>query len=327
MKNVLGVSVGTRHLRVCAIYNHELSDFVSVDLPENAVSNDAITAWSAIGDILKKLRKERHFKTKNCAVVLPDSGAYVRRTTMPVMTEKQLLVNLPYEFRDVLQDDADRYLFDYSMIDVTNDEEGKPHEMDLIAAITSKDLIGHYTQLFEDAGLKLVKATPRVMAIADLVNALDTGADGHDAAILELGSTFTRIDFFHNGLYEVTRSIDQGVNDIVSAAADVLNCDPHIARSYMHADKDQVLENPSLRNVYNSIAIEIMRALNYYTYENRDNTLDSLYYCGSGSEIAPLIQEIADNVSLKILPLKNADPAAGDTLMKCPACLGVALGD
>lgn len=326
MKNILGVSIGTRSLKISEMSGRHLQSFATAEMPENAVVNDEIAAWSVISELLKTIRHDRKFRTKDCAVVLPDSGTYVRRVTMPVMTDKQLMVNLPYEFRDVLQDGPEKYLFDYSMIGIEKDENGKPKEMDLIGATVEKSLIEHYRQMFADAGLRLVKAEPRVTALADLVEAIPKG-DNPDFALLDLGSTYTRIDIFHKGIYEVTRSIDRGVNDIVTAAAEVMNCDVHIARARLKDDTDGVLENPELQNVYNTIAIEVMRALNYYTYENRDNTLDRLYYCGSGSKIKPFLQEISDNISLKLAPLGDLDAEKAEALMSSPSSVGVALGE
>lgn len=69
---------------------------------------------------------------------------------------------------------------------------------------------------------------------------------------------------------------------IAGAVGDVLNVDQHVARGYLLNDQDKVLESEALANVYNVIAVEIMRAINYYTYENQNNTLEKLYVYGGG---------------------------------------------
>lgn len=327
MKNILGISIGTRSMKISEISGSRLRGSTTVELPDNAVVNDTIASWTAMSELLKDVRKNKNFHTKDCAVVLPDSGTYVRRITMPVMTDKQLLVNLPYEFRDVLQQEPDKYLFDYSMIGVRRDENNRPVEMELIGATVSKELISQYRQMFSTAGLRLVKAEPRVTALENLVRRLSEDSDNPDFALLDLGSTYTRIDIFHNSVYEVTRSIDHGVNDIVNAAADVLGCDPHIARSYLSDNKNNVQQSDRLQGVYNTIAIEVMRALNYYTYENRDNTLEKLYYCGSGSSLQPFLTEIEGNISLKMVPLGSLDAEHSEALMSSPSSVGVALGE
>ena len=326
-RSILGVSFGTRHLKMCSVNGNVVEGYAETEIPENSVSNESIVAWSVLGSLVKDVRKTENFRSKDCALVLTDADSYVRRLTMPAMNEKQLMVNLPYEFRDVLSDEPDQYLFDYSMIGVKQDENGKPVEMELAGAAVRKQLVEQYTEMFEKAGLRLVKLTPRVIALEDLIDTLSKGRPKSDVAVLDLGSTYTRIDIFSNGIYEVTRSIDRGVNDIVQAAASQLNCDVHIARGYLENNKDNIQNDPAVVNVYDSIATEVMRALNYYTYENQNNTLENLYYCGTGSNLKPFLNEIASSVSLHLLPFSTLDPQNGQALMGSPSCVGVALGE
>ena len=326
-RSILGVSFGTRHLKMCSVNGNVVEGYVETEIPENSISNESIVAWSALTSLLKDVRKKENFRAKDCAVVLTDADSYVRRLTMPAMNEKQLMVNLPYEFRDVLSEDPDKYLFDYSMIGAKYDEDGKPVEMELSGAAVRKEMVEQYTEMFEKAGLRLVKMTPRVIALEDLIGSMRDENEKNDIALLDLGSTYTRIDIFSNGVYEVTRSIDRGINDIVQAAASQMNCDPHIAREYLKNNKDNIQNDPALINVYDGIATEVMRALNYYTYENQNNTLENLYYCGTGSSLKPFLNEIAGSVSLNLLPFSTLNPQNGEALMGSPSCVGVALGE
>lgn len=326
-RSILGVSFGTRHLKICVVNGNRVEGYVESELPENSISDESIVTWTALTTELKDLKRKENFHTKDCAVVLTDADSYVRRLTMPAMNEKQLLVNLPYEFRDVLSEDPEKYLFDYSMISVKRDEDDKPVEMELLGAAVRKELVEQYTEMFERAGLRLVKLTPRVVALEGLIDTLSEENRKGDFALLDLGSTYTRIDIFRDGVYEVTRSIDRGVNDIVQEAATQLNCDPHIARGYLYNNKDGVQNDPAVINVYDGIATQVMRALNYYTYENQNNTLEKLYYCGTGSVLKPFLDEIAGSISLDLLPLSEFDPEEAEALMGSPSCVGVALGE
>lgn len=325
--NILGISLGTRHLKISVLKGQKITDFIETEIPDNCIVDENVIAWNALGDVLKDVCKDKKLHVRNCAMVLMDGEVYVRRLSMPVMNDKQLQVNLPYEFRDVLQDEPDKYLFDYSMIGVRYDENDKPVEMELLGAAVSKEVVAHYTDMFERAGLRLVKLSPRVIALEELLAELSAENEKGDFALLDLGSSYTRIDIFRDGVYEVTRSIDQGVNTIVQAAADVMNCDPHIAIGYLQSDKDRIQENQALINVYDNIATEVMRALNYYTYENQNNTLETLYYCGTGSAIEPFLKEIEASISLNLKPLSVFDESAADALMGSPSSVGVAIGD
>lgn len=114
---------------------------------------------------------------------------------------------------------------------------------------------------------------------------------------------------------------------IASAIGDVLNVDQHVARGYLLNDQDKVLESEALANVYNVIAVEIMRAINYYTYENQNNTLEKLYVYGGGSHIRSLVASIADSQSsLQVVLVDAMDPNAPKELEDQLTSFGIAGG-
>ena len=56
--------------------------------------------------------------------------------------------------------------------------------------------------------------------------------------------------------------------------------DIHLAHSYMRSDYNGVLEADYAREAYSRLAVEIMKAVNFYNYNNRDRELHDLYICG-----------------------------------------------
>lgn len=325
--DILGVEISTGRLKLVQVSKGKPQHYFEATVPDGCVKDGLIVAWDAMEEVLRTAVKDGHFTTKKAAVVIPDNACYVRRMTLPAMTESQLKVNIPYEFKDVIQDDKDHYTFDYSMIDMTYDGEDstKPKEMHLLGAAILNDTIQHYQQLFSRAGLKLVKASPRIIALQQLVRSFSDKDQHHDVAVLDLGFNETKVDIFHNGSYEATRSIDSGLMDVVAAVAEKLNCDPHIARTYLVSNHENVLSCQECKDIYTRIAVEVMRAINYYTFENQNNDLENLYYNGFGSWIQPFVQEIANSVSLTLIPLSTIDESEQEALLNGATAVGVCL--
>lgn len=326
-KDILGVEISTRKIKLVQVSQGKPVHYSEKEVPDGCVRDGLIVTWDAMEEVLRDAVKEGHFSTKKAAIVIPDTACYVRRLTLPLMTESQLMVNIPYEFRDVIQEDKDHYTFDYSMIGMKYAYEGDetPKEMELLGAAIQNSILNHYMTLFARAGLKLVKATPRIMALQQLVCAASEDNLTHDIAILDLGFHETKVDIFHNGCYEATRSIDEGMESVANAVAEKLNCDAHIARQYLVSNHDNVLNSDECKDVYAHIAVEIMRAVNYYTYENPDNNLEKLYYNGFGSWIQPFIQEIANSVSLTLVPLSSFDETQQEALLNGATAIGASL--
>lgn len=325
-KSVLGIEIGAGRLKAAQMKDGSLESFHTFDLPDDMVQGDALVAFDAMAEFLKnEVRKS--CKAKNAALVLPDSAVYIRRLNLPAMTAGQLKVNLPYEFRDVITEEKEKFLYDYAVIELKKDEEGKVIEMDLMAAAVSKDVLDQYDRMFHLAGMKLVKAAPAEMALGALIKEIAPDSVNGDFAVLDLGWNGTRVNIYRHGIYEVTRSIDTGIASVVNAVADTVNCDPHIAAGYLPDNKDHVLESDACKAVYSNIAVEVTRAINYYTYENRDNTLEDLYFCGGGAWIEPLIAELTSNVPLKLVPLARLSNEYEDdtALTDGPAAVGITL--
>lgn len=322
MANILGIEIGNKTVKVVEIKGNTLKNFAVVDLPDNIVVNNELIAFEAMGDLLKDIVREHRMSTRRAALVLPDTAVYLRRMVLPAMNEKQLAVNMPYEFKDVLSEEKDKYIYDYSMIGYRKDEEDKVTEMELLGAVANRGLIEKYQEMFKRAGLKLVKAGPRETALSCLVNILNEDSEKKDFAILDIGYKSTKVEIFKEGVYEVTRTIDSGAEDIVNVVSEVFDVDPHVASTFLETNKDNVQENEKCVDIYSSIATEVMRVMNYYSFENRDSTLDTLYYCGGGSYIPRFIEEIKEMVSLELEPLSSLSEVDKDAIGKCAPAIG-----
>ena len=320
-KDIVGIEIGMCTTSIVEVKNGEVKNYVSFDTPENAVGADGLIAYEAMADTIKEKLKEEKIQAKDVALVLPDANVYLHKTVMPVMTEKQLLVNLPYEFHDMLQDTKDRYAYDYVVTSVIKDGD-TPKEMEILAAAVDKKVIEEYKEMFKRVGLHLVRLEPRELALACFMKnyALDTG----DRMLLNLGDTETVLDMYRNGVYDTSRTLDMGLQTIVEESANLLNCDPHVARNKLFTSDTQVLKEESVVDIYNRISVEIMRSINYYSYENQDANLDVLYYYGQGSFIQGLLDAIQENIPVKLLPLQSLNTEE-EVLQYAPAAYGIAL--
>lgn len=323
-KSFLGFEIGSSRLKISEVVNGESVRFQAIDLPDNMIQDGSIVAWEGMVDVIRESVRRYGFHSRKAALVIPDAVSYLRRVTMPRMTEEQLLLNLPYEFHDMINGDKSDYIFDYSMIETRQDETGNG-EMDLFGAAISRELMSRYSDLFRRAGLKLVKAAPRDMAMMALMNHLDPDFLSHDTALLSIGYSDTTLDIYRNGIFDTKNTIDSGVNALIRALSEQNSMDPHLAQEYIRTNTNQVQEDPALTAVYDDIAVNVSRSLNYYSFQNRDNSLEEIYYFGGGGHIEPFMRAIAANVNLKMLPLSSFQRFSAEALMDGPATLGICL--
>ena len=303
-KNVLGIDIGNYSLKAAEWKNGHLKDFAVFDMPGNLIRGEEIIAYEALGDFLHDAVRKR-FKTRDVALVLPDSQCFIRRLKMPLMSEQQLKVNLPYEFHDIVKDNADGYIFDYSIIGTVT--EGNNELLDMTAAAASRELIDKLKDVFGRNGFKLVKVSPRVISTGKLIQAVSPFDKDKDFATLDMGYEYTKIDIYKGGVYDLTRTIELGMAHVEAAAGSFLKCEANTARMRMRENEKGVLDSEHVRGVFDSIAVEVMRAVNYYTFENPDNTLVNFYIYGGGARYRQYEEAIKNAVPLNIIKFLGND--------------------
>lgn len=321
-KAYLGVAFGNNSLKLAQTNKEEkVTRTASVALPDGIMKGGRINAWSAASEFLHDVVKKEGFSAKHVAIVLPEEAVYQRRTVLPLMNTQVLMTNLPYEFRDFISDDKDNYIYDYSVVD------RNAKEMTLNAVAVSKREMERVADLCRGAGLRLVQAIPRSCAISNLFHQIAPDIVKNDFAVLDLGAYGTRIDIYSHGFYQVTRTLETGGNAIRDQIARELGIDSHIAEVRLRENQGDVLGLAACEDLYSTIAVDIMHAINYYAFENHDNTLETMYYFGGNAHNGYLMQEIANIVPLELLPLSELRMSYcmdGEALVSSATAIGAA---
>lgn len=302
----VGFDFGTGDLKIAVCDGSAVRKLVVQPVPDRLVKQGRIVSFEAMSDFLKQTVSKHRLGAKNCAVVLPSGLAYLRRVRMPAMTTEQLKVNLPYEFRDYLTMDKDKYFYDYALDAMHSDNSGKPVELELTTAAVEKRIIGEYSEMFRRAGFRLQAAAPVECAYLNVIRAQAASSGAlEECCILDLGHEATRIHIFHNGKFEATRVIELGTGSVDRAIADTLGIDEFVARSHKEANLNGAQELQSAISVYNAIAVEIMKAVNFYGFNNQQSNLRHCYFCGGGARIPALMQAISSAVDLVMHPAQE----------------------
>ncbi len=303
---------------------------VCAALPDNLVSNGEILSHDAMADFLRDIASDNGIPKKMpAAVILPDSQVFAKTVEVPLMTEAQLVYNLPYEFKDYLTQEKGNYYFDYAVqetviddgddeadsdagyadysLDSSADDDSEPERdpeaplkgtLKLFACATLKQTINDYREMFKRAGFKLVNAIPEEAAYVALMAA--DHLDESDTCIVDIGFDAIRMHFLQQDTFISRRVIDLGMRDVVAAIAENRNIDEHMAYEYMRTNYEGVLDDPDCAEIYGNMAVEIMKAVNFYNYNNRDRMLEYVHLCGGGAAVDPIADAVANVSSFKV---------------------------
>ena len=291
--NLIGIDIGNSAVRMAQIKGHT-TELATARLPENMVRDGRIVTPELMARFIKDMKGAYNFNGKKCALILPEFSTFFRNLNIPPMTTAQLNLNLPYEFRDYVGDGSSLYNYDYAVEKTNIGEDGEVESIDLLAAAALKETVNQYEEICKRAGLRLALALPREMALINMLKmAADLGGEikGYNA-LVDLGYNYTRIYVFNGTHITASRLVEIGCKDIDDAIAAYYNIDTYLANSYRESNFQNVLQTEECREIYTRIALEIMKAMNFYRYENPDHDLNDIYFSGSGSTIGDLTEEI-----------------------------------
>lgn len=324
----VGFDLGNNSLKI-AVLRGEAVECHEYPLPENLIQEDQMTMPHAFSAFLKKIKKELHLPTGPAGLILPGSQVICRMVTMPRMTEEQLMLNLPYEFSDFIQGEAHLYYCDYALCQPP-DHAAEPEEepmLTMMAAAVKKQQVQEYAQVFSAGGFSLRLMLPEEMALIQLVNAHRQTADNapREFCFVDLGYLSTRIVILHDDRVQATRRIPIGGRDLSAAAVDILNVDPYLADSYLQADHQGILSHERCMEIYEQIAVEALKLINFYHFSNRGSQLSGMYLIGGGAGIEPLRRILEDTLELRVLSSQELirESAGSVPVERCIGAVGL----
>lgn len=199
-KKILGIDIGHDTLKLVLYDGRSVVKTAFVPVPNQLMREGRVVSPESMAELIRDTIKANKMSCNNAALVLPNEVGYVRNIVMPVMTEDQLKMNLPYEFRDYITDELKDYIFDYAMISTPDEimeaekaaesseaasetpSEGFSGEfsesaeaaptMELMAVAVYASYVEEMTDMLRKAGLKLVKLVPAVSCYISLIRTL-----------------------------------------------------------------------------------------------------------------------------------------------------------
>lgn len=324
-KSTTGIDIGAGEIKMVTCSNGVIQKAACFAVPRDLIKDNVIQSDAAMAAHLKDGGRKNRIKGKDAATAVPRGNLYVHRLTVPLMTAEQLDLNLPYEFRDYLTKDKSNYFFDYYIVTPPKAED---KTMDIMAAVVRKEVALRYARILNRAGYRLKTFIPEELAYGNLIRSYGKRhpeETDKDYCIIDLGHESTRVHLFRGDTIEVTRVIETGGKNVDAAIAQSLGIDPYEARMMKHENEDDVLNLPECVAVYSAIAVEIMRAINFYGFNYPETNLEKAYLCGGGSKVGMLIRQIRESISPELDGIVQLMPESARNIVD-PFLYPVAVG-
>ncbi|MDO4806737.1 MAG: pilus assembly protein PilM [Coriobacteriales bacterium] len=300
----VGVDIGTGSVKI-AYREGGVVRLVSRSLPENLIGENGVVAPETLTALIAQMRKDERVKPRDVVMVLDDNITFFRHVTLPPMTDAELKLNLPYEFRDYIDEDPGSYVYDYAVDEVPLKEDGTPERLELYAAAASRKLVEDRADMLRKAGYRLKITIPSQMAYARLLRGYlqrYPEEDGLHQVFIDIGYERVSVHLFQGAKFKASKTIDFGCRDLDMAIADLKGVDRHVASTYKKSNFEGVLDSPECEAVYDRLCFEINKVINFYNFSNEDD-VERMYLLGGGVEIAQLMEVVTRSFPI---PLETA---------------------
>lgn len=338
-KTVLGVDIGHDQLKLALVKGSRVLKTATAAMPENLLRQGRIASRETMGELIRSTMKQNGIRANHAAFVLPNDTVFIKNVEMPVMSVEQLEYNLPFEFNDYITGEVRDYVFDYAVVSEPGDAqpaegeaegEGGAPTMELMAVGALRAVIEDAQEAMRKAGLRLVKTAPALSAYISLIRAqrewLSQVADEY--GILDLGYQAIRMYMFRGDRHVATRALEIGLSSVDNVLADACGVDVHLAHTYLMSNFENCQQREECRTAYENIAVELMRALNFYRFSNPDSALGDLWLCGGGAVISPLAETIGEMLDIQLHPAEELVPG-GEGVEECNSyaqAIGITMG-
>lgn len=319
---MLGIEIGSDSLKMALVKKGTVTAMAAERLPDHLVREGRVVSPATMSQFVKTMLKKYRLPKGDCALVLPPQVVVAQRLTMPVMSEAELKLNLPYEFRDYVGKDASEYDFDYIVIGINDGV------MDLYAAAVRRQLVEDYYAIFKKAGLTLKVAMPAEMAWLNIIANCDNAP--RKLCIVDIGHRTTRVNIFEHGNYVMGKDIEYAGQLLDETIAAELGIDSHAGRTHKETNNKKVQSADFIQGAYGTVALEIMKALSFFNYSStsEDGELQDLYYCGGCASIEPLRTAIIKSTGMTahhVCRLLNMTETVSDMALSCALAAGAGL--
>ncbi|SEM88975.1 type IV pilus assembly protein PilM [Cryobacterium luteum] len=225
-QNVVGIDIGTAHLRAVEVRNPgktrpTVLRYHEVPLPTGAVSGGEVLEPHTVAAALKALWSGGGFRSRQVVLGMGSQRVLARDLSVPKMSLARIRQSLPFEVQDLLPVPVADALLDFYPISESTTEHGPTVNGLLIAAV--KAAVVANVSAARLAGLTTIDVDLIPFAVSRLL-VTRPGMDGV-VAVIDLGATTTSVVITRQGVPQFVRIIPTGGDDVTRALAAGLKTD------------------------------------------------------------------------------------------------------
>ncbi len=294
-----------------------LEGYAIEPMPAEAIIDGNINNLEQVGECILRAWKRMGARQKNIALALPSASVVTKKISVPTgLREDDLAFQVETEANQYLPFAIDEVNLDFQVIGEIADH---PEETEVLIAAARKDKVEDRVAAAATAGLKVTVMDVEQFVAQAIVsriisNQLPDGGKNKVVALVDIGSSNTRINVLYNGETIYMRDQSFGGNQLTQEIQNHFNLSAEEAETAKR--KGTLPENYQtdvLQPFLETLALEVFRALQFFFTSTQFAQVDHIFLSGGCASI-PHLEEIVSARTEVITQVIN--PFAGMSLSK-----------
>lgn len=308
-KNLIGVDVGARSIKIAEIVEKKKGPLVLnklgiADIPDDTISAGVIKDGPIASDILAQLFKSEKIKNSGVATAIGGHAVIVKKIDLPAMNETELGEAIQFEAEKYIPFDISEVNLDYYIV---GRNEINKNRMDVFLVAAKKDVIDSWDEMVGDAGLTIHIMDVEHFALqnAFTINYPEYAPD--TIALLDIGASKTLLNIVRDDTSIFTRDMSLGCSQVNQKIMSVVKADYEEAEDIklgraeegMPSLPDYALEDIN-RLIVDEFCTEIVKAFDFYASTYFDAAIKTILVSGGGAFLPGLREELNKRTKIEV---------------------------
>jgi type IV pilus assembly protein PilM len=305
---LIGVDISSASVKMVELSgtpdNLGLEAYAVVPLAKDSVVDGNIAGLEQVGSAVDRAWKLLGTREKRVALALPSAAVISKKVIMPAnLREEDMELQVEAEANQYIPFALDEVNIDFQVLGPT---ANNPQELDVLIAASRKDKIEDRVVAAEEAGLKVIVmdvetyATEAAYALA--CNQLPNGGREQTVMIIDIGAMMMHINVLHDNQSVYLREQSFGGDHLTQEIqrryglsaedAEIAKRKGGLPDSY----SDEVLQ-PFIQ----SLAMEVARALQFFTSSTQYNRVDHIMLAGGCAAIPGVDRAVSERTQVNAI--------------------------
>ncbi|MGS0764007.1 type IV pilus biogenesis protein PilM [Syntrophomonas curvata] len=323
----VGLDIGSKFIKLAGMQRHgntgTVKIFGHIATPTGMVENGLINNPGEVGQELGKLVEQLKLKGSRVISALSGQQVYTRLLTLPAMHMDEMRTAALYQSTGFLPISIDDITADIYPVRQFDEPEGRMAEVFFVAA--RKTQAENLVQTCRIAGLKLTILEIEPLALKSLY--YPQTCNDKVYGIVNIGAQRSYLSIFqdHNPVF--LRSIAFGCSAFFLQI-------PQVAQGERRLE-DLSAEEPECRTLLRNLIDELVRSLDYFRLQNKEDKIASILLCGGCARLNGIDELLGRELNIPVqlgkidrnlkLPQNISEQQKNDLCFDYPIALGLAL--